>query len=140
MPRSKGTLARCIACWSCCAIPTTSSPRANGTSPGAPNGRVDDQEARCSHAAPDLMGTPAQQHSHGPYGYTPQHREQCHQKHRDKTEQIRGLQDRKSTRLNSSHVAISYAVFCVKKKNELIVRRIEPKRVHDDERSAVDGE
>src|SRR5690625_1593106 len=28
-----------------------------------------------------------------------------------------GLQDRKSTRLNSSHVAISYAVFCLKKKN-----------------------
>src|SRR5207253_10908731 len=26
-------------------------------------------------------------------------------------------QDRKSTRLNSSHVAISYAVFCVKKKS-----------------------
>src|SRR5437660_7309405 len=26
------------------------------------------------------------------------------------------LEDRKSTRLNSSHVAISYAVFCVKKK------------------------
>src|SRR5438067_4016607 len=25
--------------------------------------------------------------------------------------------DRKSTRLNSSHVSISYAVFCVKKKN-----------------------
>src|SRR5690606_42086548 len=30
----------------------------------------------------------------------------------------RGLgQDRKSTRLNSSHVKISYAVFCLKKKN-----------------------
>src|SRR5690625_5817931 len=28
-----------------------------------------------------------------------------------------GIQDRKSTRLNSSHVAISYAVFCLKKKN-----------------------
>src|SRR5215208_7752586 len=28
-------------------------------------------------------------------------------------------QDRKSTRLNSSHVAISYAVFCLKKKNKL---------------------
>src|SRR6266513_5264543 len=28
----------------------------------------------------------------------------------------RGL-DRKSTRLNSSHVSISYAVFCLKKKN-----------------------
>src|SRR5690625_2187818 len=27
------------------------------------------------------------------------------------------LEDRKSTRLNSSHVAISYAVFCFKKKN-----------------------
>src|SRR5690625_6340048 len=26
------------------------------------------------------------------------------------------FQDRKSTRLNSSHVAISYAVFCLKKK------------------------
>src|SRR5207253_283405 len=26
-------------------------------------------------------------------------------------------QDRKSTRLNSSHVAIAYAVFCLKKKN-----------------------
>src|SRR5262245_35147749 len=28
------------------------------------------------------------------------------------------LQDRKSTRLNSSHLGISYAVFCLKKKNE----------------------
>src|SRR3712207_7809208 len=27
-----------------------------------------------------------------------------------------GLQDRKSTRLNSSHANISYAVFCLKKK------------------------
>src|SRR5438034_7407378 len=28
----------------------------------------------------------------------------------------RGLSDRKSTRLNSSHTVISYAVFCLKKK------------------------
>src|SRR5437660_10130972 len=28
------------------------------------------------------------------------------------------IQDRKSTRLNSSHVAISYAVFCLKKKRD----------------------
>src|SRR5690625_7043030 len=28
------------------------------------------------------------------------------------------LKDRKSTRLNSSHVAISYAVFCLKKKKK----------------------
>src|SRR5690625_7114197 len=30
------------------------------------------------------------------------------------------IRDRKSTRLNSSHVAISYAVFCLKKKNKQI--------------------
>src|SRR5690606_41362972 len=29
-----------------------------------------------------------------------------------------GVKDRKSTRLNSSHVKISYAVFCLKKKNK----------------------
>src|SRR5438876_6854579 len=29
-------------------------------------------------------------------------------------------EDRKSTRLNSSHPSISYAVFCLKKKNNLI--------------------
>src|SRR5690606_40075279 len=34
-------------------------------------------------------------------------------------EQGRGRGDRKSTRLNSSHVKISYAVFCLKKKNTL---------------------
>src|SRR2546426_6948614 len=28
-------------------------------------------------------------------------------------------QDRKSTRLNSSHLVISYAVFCLKKKNQI---------------------
>src|SRR5690606_41925795 len=32
-------------------------------------------------------------------------------------------EDRKSTRLNSSHVKISYAVFCLKKKNRNIRRR-----------------
>src|SRR5258705_8823003 len=31
--------------------------------------------------------------------------------------------DRKSTRLNSSHLGISYAVFCLKKKNRLKQRR-----------------
>src|SRR5207253_6492763 len=31
--------------------------------------------------------------------------------------------DRKSTRLNSSHVAISYAVFCLKQKNQKSTRR-----------------
>src|SRR5699024_12282196 len=32
-------------------------------------------------------------------------------------------QDRKSTRLNSSHVSISYAVFCLKKKKNNLTQR-----------------
>src|SRR5437870_8440793 len=35
------------------------------------------------------------------------------------TEAHGGSIDRKSTRLNSSHVAISYAVFCLKKKSNI---------------------
>src|SRR3954465_14199107 len=34
--------------------------------------------------------------------------------------------DRKSTRLNSSHTIISYAVFCLKKKNKSISRSPQP--------------
>src|SRR5438067_3336517 len=33
-----------------------------------------------------------------------------------------GERDRKSTRLNSSHVSISYAVFCLKKKKNHTIR------------------
>src|SRR5256885_9796503 len=32
--------------------------------------------------------------------------------------------DRKSTRLNSSHLVISYAVFCLKKKNGIIPQQL----------------
>src|SRR5256885_11406717 len=41
------------------------------------------------------------------------------------------LQDRKSTRLNSSHLVISYAVFCLKKKKKYIknVRRTHNSRL-----------
>src|SRR5690348_17424795 len=35
------------------------------------------------------------------------------------TGHLGSLRDRKSTRLNSSHPSISYAVFCLKKKNML---------------------
>src|SRR5204862_8011833 len=35
-----------------------------------------------------------------------------------RAERVGGIEDRKSTRLNSSHVEISYAVFCLKKKNK----------------------
>src|SRR3712207_8865114 len=34
---------------------------------------------------------------------------------------LHGKKDRKSTRLNSSHANISYAVFCLKKKNTLAI-------------------
>src|SRR3989442_4406989 len=38
------------------------------------------------------------------------------------------IRDRKSTRLNSSHVRISYAVFCLKKKKKIIVERMRTNR------------
>src|SRR5699024_12557014 len=38
--------------------------------------------------------------------------------------------DRKSTRLNSSHVSISYAVFCLKKKNTQTKRRTYERKNH----------
>src|SRR5258705_1708075 len=61
-----------------------------------------------------------------------------------------GFGDRKSTRLNSSHLGISYAVFCLKKKNAeevgAVVRRLEEdagrtvELRHDDALGAVDDE
>src|SRR5436305_8010063 len=45
----------------------------------------------------------------------------------DRADHLRLCADRKSTRLNSSHVRISYAVFCLKKKN---VRYEENKTIH----------
>src|SRR3712207_6971184 len=38
---------------------------------------------------------------------------------------LRGLEDRKSTRLNSSHANISYAVFCLKKKKKKSTEQLE---------------
>src|SRR5258708_16748481 len=39
--------------------------------------------------------------------------------------------DRKSTRLNSSHQIISYAVFCLKKKKKMSYNSIYPHRKHN---------
>src|SRR3712207_8067962 len=39
-------------------------------------------------------------------------------------------EDRKSTRLNSSHANISYAVFCLKKKKTLYCHFLVPQRHH----------
>src|SRR5207249_6968156 len=54
-----------------------------------------------------FRGAPASESSH-PGGRTPR----------------RARGDRKSTRLNSSHVSISYAVFCLKKKKPHITPRL----------------
>src|SRR6266487_5776667 len=40
----------------------------------------------------------------------------------DRRRRCRRRRDRKSTRLNSSHPSISYAVFCLKKKTNIIVQ------------------
>src|SRR3712207_8733014 len=39
--------------------------------------------------------------------------------------------DRKSTRLNSSHANISYAVFCLKKKKNKLIRDIDTNDTHN---------
>src|SRR5256885_3908392 len=46
---------------------------------------------------------------------------------------VKNSQDRKSTRLNSSHLVISYAVFCLKKKKQFLVllaRVFRPRELH----------
>src|SRR2546427_5921166 len=66
-------------------------------------------------------------HSRVIFGLGPEGKRECHGDHAPKavprTEVLEPLHhhvevgDRKSTRLNSSHSQISYAVFCLKKKN-----------------------
>src|SRR2546426_8349652 len=46
--------------------------------------------------------------------------------------------DRKSTRLNSSHLVISYAVFCLKKKNEAPEHQVADVRGRDYEHQGRD--
>src|SRR5947209_10008636 len=45
--------------------------------------------------------------------------------------------DRKSTRLNSSHANISYAVFCLKKKKEKCMRHTTSKESSNDENNSA---
>src|SRR5258708_22258781 len=51
------------------------------------------------------------------------------------THQVRDLADRKSTRLNSSHQIISYAVFCLKKKKKTLATKFETISQQRDARS-----
>src|SRR5438067_12160419 len=45
--------------------------------------------------------------------------------------------DRKSTRLNSSHVSISYAVFCLKKKKQQKISNLMIKKTHHIEYASI---
>src|SRR5690625_5833962 len=75
-----------------------------------PRGAADGSMAHRYRRGPAAPRAAAQVHctpgrpGHRPHGGRPHHRASA------------GAGDRKSTRLNSSHVAISYAVFCLKKK------------------------
>src|SRR5256885_11666558 len=46
-------------------------------------------------------------------------------------------EDRKSTRLNSSHLVISYAVFCLKKKKKSLIHTIYHHITNSDETTAI---
>src|SRR3712207_8472482 len=48
------------------------------------------------------------------------------------TQDAAAVQDRKSTRLNSSHANISYAVFCLKKKK---ITKIQSRNIHRNEQT-----
>src|SRR5256885_10694420 len=50
--------------------------------------------------------------------------------HRDGAGDRLDVEDRKSTRLNSSHLVISYAVFCLKKKKRISCRDLIMKCYH----------
>src|SRR2546427_5322707 len=50
-----------------------------------------------------------------------------------------GCLDRKSTRLNSSHSQISYAVFCLKKKNNISINRHDGRNRGPDSARHVSG-
>src|SRR5947199_2759384 len=52
----------------------------------------------------------------------------------------RAPRDRKSTRLNSSHLGISYAVFCLKKKNERNLLDLIDPRVRQSSRAKHENE
>src|SRR3712207_7963162 len=78
------------------ALPISSAPCPAAGGSARP-GRAPSQRLERAHAA---GGEQVEDHDHDGHG------------------RERGRQDRKSTRLNSSHANISYAVFCLKKKKK----------------------
>src|SRR3712207_7181501 len=89
-------------------FPYTTLFRSDPPRPGRADGPADDREAPEGRALPR------------------QHRHAVHLHALDDGHDAGGMetghQDRKSTRLNSSHANISYAVFCLKKKKKNTTR------------------
>src|SRR5688500_19905032 len=81
-------------------FPYTTLFRSEGRGAAARRGRSAQREVPTQQTDSDLVGL-----AHGDRVQVPQDRNQF------------AASDRKSTRLNSSHLVISYAVFCLKKKN-----------------------
>src|SRR5438309_6962786 len=57
--------------------------------------------------------------------------------HVSRSPHVPSRRDRKSTRLNSSHSSISYAVFCLKKKNKNLKKIIYRKNEKDNGRDVI---
>src|SRR2546422_6545375 len=76
---------------------------------------------RSRPAAALLVSVEHPRRDHGKRGGVP--RDRGGARHRRAAAGV-GSGDRKSTRLNSSHGYISYAVFCLKKKKKIVVERI----------------
>src|SRR3712207_8644884 len=68
----------------------------------------------CSHACPGCFNKETWNPKYGET-FTEKQKEEIFDYFRKYPMLLRGLSDRKSTRLNSSHANISYAVFCLKK-------------------------
>src|SRR5256885_11165954 len=71
------------------------------------------------HLAHDPAAPPAERLQRAELPDPARHRR--HGQHAGHAERRHQHRDRKSTRLNSSHLVISYAVFCLKKKKETLL-------------------
>src|SRR3989454_7911139 len=79
-----------------------------------------EERDRGEDGAREEIGSPAPQPSPGAVAQRAHDR--LHQQPGERRREPQQRQDRKSTRLNSSHLVISYAVFCLKKKKKTLRR------------------
>src|SRR5699024_11962439 len=95
--------------------PPPSFPTRRSSDLGSQGRRRPPRRRRGPHPRGSVEG---RRHRRGAPGRKDRHRRSRHRGFvRDR--RVHAHRDRKSTRLNSSHVSISYAVFCLKKKKQL---------------------